>query len=205
MTLNTLTRHLLLLVPLVLLVGNAEARGISGWAWSCCSAMEGDIELKGVPNPNTKPTIVLADAAFGTVEILCRNPADNGVFNGTAFDAIVSDFKILEDTDLTGNGKASVSISYDLAGFEDPAYCPNDNWDVLEDSPWLLDMTVSLKWYFCTGDDTGGSDPCYDSSGLTIEDKPIDSATMYCEVPEGYTRDENYAPPHVTYDCTLLD
>lgn len=204
---KTLIQALMLLGSLMILTGTAEARSISGWGWSCCSSMEGEIDLKGVPSPKSKPTVVLADAAFGTVEILCRNPADNGVFNGQAFDAIVSDFKVLEDSDLTDNGKATVSISYDLAAFENPTYCPNANWEVVPDSPWLLDMTVSLKWYFCTGDD---SEPCFDSSGLTIEDTPIDAATLLCEVPEGYERsgpdaEPPYAPPHVEYNCTLLE
>ncbi len=204
---KTITTALILMGSLLLMAGVAEARSISGWGWTCCSAMEGEIDMKGVPNPSSKPTVVLADAALGTIEILCRNPANNGVFNGNAFDAIVSDFKIVDDADLTGNGKATVSVSYDLAGFEDPAYCPNANWEVLPDSPWLLDMTVSLKWYFCTGDD---DTPCYDNGGLTIGDQPIDSATLYCEVPEGYVRsgpddEPPFAPPHVEYNCTILE
>jgi len=182
---------------------------ISGWGFKCCSSGTATIDLKGVPNPSTRPTIVVGNANLKKVEILCKNPANNGIFPGNSFDQQITDANILDGGDITGKGKATINLIYPLNGFEDSQFCVNPNWQVLPDSAWLIDIAVRLDWFECNGDATDG-DPCTeDVNGVKVftidQTRIIDTKNIDCSVPPGSMRDADGKPPHqITYNCSLI-
>ena len=55
-----------------------------GWGWFGFSAIRGEIDTIKTPNPQGKPSQITVTVA-ATIQIACKNPATNGIFNGVAF------------------------------------------------------------------------------------------------------------------------
>ena len=69
---------------MVAMSGTHANAQFDGWGWFGFSAIRGEIDTIKTPNPQGKPSqiTVTVDA---TIQIACKNPATNGVFNGVAF------------------------------------------------------------------------------------------------------------------------
>jgi hypothetical protein len=189
-----------LVVGLVALGGQeARAGGFAGWAWSCCSELEGSIDLRGVRNFVKFPTFVLGEATLNTVEILCINPADNaasGLQTGNSYDQEITDSEGLNSDTITGKGTANITLRYPLDEFQSPEFCPNPNWSDIPDTAWVLAFSVVLTWQ-------------------TDAFEVLDTVTLFCEVPPGTERVDIpnddpdlglvLAPSGVEYECVEIE
>lgn len=177
--------------------------------FKCCSAATVTVDLKGVPNPSTKPTAVIGTVQNANIEIACKNPANNGIFPGAAFATTILDQDVLDLSDITGKGTARIDLLFPLNSYEVVANCTNQNWIPIVDSAFILRTELLLQWYHCSGEDLDGdgdTDPCVDlENGLpviTVDlSKVIDSKSYVCTPPSTAQRNSDGTSPHVTYTC----
>ena len=160
---------------------NATAGTISGWSYKCCSELTGDVELRGAPNPITKPTVLIATMNL-TLESICRNPA--GGSNSTQvihFTRTVQDSVPLVEGEVLDNGRILVHVFVDLDPFEAAVVCTKGggDWFVQPDSTGVTEATIHQTWYTCTESD---STPCFKADGSLAVNlgRPIDSASLAC-------------------------
>lgn len=161
-----------------IVMSQSAMAGISGWALKIGS-IDVHVDLTGVGNPSTKPTITVVDAALDQIEYLCLNPSDFNVAPGGAGQRQVSGSDVIDAGNLLGKGKAVVDLSFEVPG---PFTCVNPNWTYLPDSEVAKLVTVTIKWFACTGDVRTDTDPCYEGNTLTIEAAPKDQVTGVCTV-----------------------
>ncbi len=101
-------------VLVVSLVAIADAGSIWNWGWRCCSFLTGDISLKGAPNPDKKPTVVIADMTLD-LEAICKNPG--GGAHSEQVIHFIREAKVdvpLANEQADDNGKIVVTINLDL-------------------------------------------------------------------------------------------
>src|SRR4030095_4953390 len=87
---------------------HANAQFFDGWGWFGFSSIRGDIFTSKTPKPQGRPSAIIV-TVNATIQIACINPANNGVFNGVAF-----------QRPLTS------SISFDLVGGVHKKYTKGD-------------------------------------------------------------------------------
>ncbi|RPI71202.1 MAG: hypothetical protein EHM38_04215, partial [Geobacteraceae bacterium] len=94
---------------------NAYALSIAGWGFKIGS-IEADLVLKGVPNPDVKPTLVTLHLILTDIEVLCLNPQSKNVAPGQAGirSATVSEPITTEDKLSEEQGKVNKTVSYAL-------------------------------------------------------------------------------------------
>jgi len=180
----------------MLLVTTAHA-GISGWAIKIGS-VDVHVDLKGVGNPSTKPSITVVDATLEEIGFLCVNPADHNVAPGSAAQRTVTGSDVMDTGNLVGKGKATVDLKFEVPG---PFTCVNPNWTYIPHSEAAQLITISIKWYACTGDVKTDSDPCYDGNTLTIEAAPSDSVSGMCSVYPVLRNPDGSVVAGQVYDC----
>jgi hypothetical protein len=176
---------------------------ISGWGWGGYSALRGAIDTIHTPPPQTHPTVLVADAQV-TVQIACKNPANNGIFPGNSFSSeLLSGAQITQGniTDTKGN-KATTTIYLVLDAFEVPANCTNPNWIPVVGSAMALASTQTVQWYECTGTDT---DPCFEGQSLTVGkllDQKSGSCTLDLSIATNQRLADGTAPHTAVMTCT---
>lgn len=153
--------------------GNAYALSIAGWGFKIGSVVA-LIDLRGVPNPTTQPTVAVVDATLDQIEFLCLNPSDYVVAPGSAGQRTVSGISQVTPENIVGKGQAHVEITFEIEG---PFTCVNPNWTYLVDSAAAKQITTTISYYYCSGTD---SDPCYDGNTLTITDRKAGTVEGVC-------------------------
>lgn len=176
---------------------NAYALQIAGWGFSTGS-VDVRIDLKGVPNPTTQPTVAVVDAALDQVEYLCYNPVNFNVAPGEAGLRTVEVNQQVAPENITSNGKATVLISFEIPG---PFPCVNPNWTYIENSAAAKQISTTISYYYCNGTDP--VNPCYTDNTLTVSDKKAGSVQGVCTL-DPVLRDDtyHYVLPKQTYTCT---
>ena len=127
-----------------------------GWGWFGFSAIRGEIDTIKTPNPQGKPSqiTVTVDA---TIQIACKNPATNGIFNGVAFHrSLATSVPFGTGEYVTDKGDVTTVVRLFLNQFEDSANCPNKKWDAITDSAMALSFSGSVLW--CLVGENGGPD-----------------------------------------------
>jgi hypothetical protein len=159
---------------------NANAQFFNGGGWFGFSTLTGLIDLRGVPNPDSKPTVVVVDASLNQIEILCKNPNGFSVAPGSASQRFVLSHPI-ESQEVAKNGQAQVTIEFDLGDSESSINC-NNKWTVIQNSAAVTDMSVVLQVFRCTGNVKTDPEPCVANDGitLTIEATPRDTFAQHC-------------------------
>ena len=144
---------------------SAYALSIAGWGFKVGSVVA-KLDLRGVPNPTTKPTIAIVTATLDQIEYLCRNPNDYNVAPGSAGQLTVSGSNVVSPDEIVDKGKAYVEISFDIpAEFS----CVNPNWTYIMDSAAAKLITARIAYHYCTGDAKTDPEPCYEGNELTID------------------------------------
>jgi len=149
--------------------GNAHALSISGWGFKIGSVIA-TVNLQGVPNPTTQPTVAVVEATLDQIEYLCLNPNEFNVAPGTAGERTVYGTNQVDASEIQGKGKATVELVFKIDG-PDAYPCVNPNWTYIEGSAAAKQITTTISYYFCSGDAKTDTDPCYDDNGLTITEK----------------------------------
>lgn len=157
---------------------NAYALSIAGYGFKIGSVVA-MLDLKGVPNPTTQPTVAVVDATLDQIEYLCRNPSDFNVAPGQAGQRTVFGSSQVAPENIVDKGKAHVEITFEIPG---PFTCVNPNWTYIEDSAAAKQITARISYYFCSGDPKTDSDPCYDGNTLTITDKKAGTVEAVCTI-----------------------
>ena len=159
---------------------HANAQFFDGWGWFGFSSLTGEIDLRGVPKPDAKPTVVVVDASLNQIEILCKNPNGFSVAPGSASLRFVLRHPIASQ-EVAKNGQATVTVVFDLGDAESEVNC-NNLWTVVQNSAAVTDMSVVLQVYRCTGDVKTDPEPCVANDGitLTIEPTPRDTVSLHC-------------------------
>lgn len=122
---------------------------LSGWGWH---SVQCNVDLKGVPNPSTKPAVVECVVSTALVEILCQNPAGHDVQPGQpAIQMTLIAQHQIEDKNITDKkkGKAHVEVLVPDDSLLKSEFCVNPNWipiDVL-----IREMTAQINTYECVG------------------------------------------------------
>ncbi len=181
---------LLVLSAVVMLGTEASAQSFDGWGWFGFSEVTGVIDLRGVPNPDTKPTIVFVTATLNVVEVMCTNPNDmtGPAQPGNAGVREVSAANQVSPQEVVGRGQATVTITFDLGFAETNASCVNPNWNVVIGSAGVKDMSVKMEVFRCTGDVKTDPDPCFEGTTLTV-DPAKDTVNLHCTL-DPIDRDE---------------
>jgi hypothetical protein len=158
---------------------HANAQFFDGWGWFGFSILTGQIDLRGVPKPDAKPTIVVVDARLNQIEILCRGPQGQLVSGAASLRLVLS--HPIASQEVAKNGQAMVTVTFDLGDAESSINC-NNNWTVVSNSAAVTDMSVDLQVFRCTGDVKTDPEPCVANDGvtLTIEPTPRDSVSLHC-------------------------
>jgi len=175
---------------------NAHALSISGWGFKIGSVVA-TIDLKGVPNPNTKPSIARVTATLDEIESYCLNPINFNVAPGVAGIRTVVGTNEVENAEITGRGTATVDITFEIDG---TFSCVNPNWNYIEGSAAAKQITTRIEYFLCSGD-KNDSDPCFDEivvdgktiSILTVEEKRSGFVTGVCAL-HPVLRGSNYLP-----------
>lgn len=176
----------------------AHAGSISGWGFKIGS-VDATINLKGVPNPTTKPTVAMVNATLDQIGFLCLNPSNYNVAPGQAAQRTVTGSSAVGIGNLTDNGQATVKLSFEVPG---PFTCVNPNWTYIPHSEAAQSLTVSISWYSCTGDPKTDTEPCYDGNTLTISPKPISSVQGVCSINPVLRNSDGTVVPGQPYSCT---
>ena len=132
------------------LTGNAHALSISGWGFKIGS-IEALVDLKGIPNPDTKPTAVFLTLNLTEVEVLCLNPVNYNVAPGTAGSRIVYISSPVEPNEILEKGKVEDHlVSYDLSSGLDPetVRC-NNKWTPIISSAAAKAFHATIKVQYC--------------------------------------------------------
>jgi hypothetical protein len=157
------------------------------------------LDLKGVANPTTKPAINIVDGSLDQVEYLCVNPTNHNVAPGSAGQRTFSGSDVLDQGDIVGKGQGVVDMSFQvLAGTPS---CVNPNWSYLPKSEVAKSVSLTSKWYACTGDPKIDADPCFEGNALTIEPKPIDTLQLVCGLSTVLRNGDGTAVPGQIYSC----
>ncbi|HEX4881325.1 MAG TPA: hypothetical protein VFV18_03160 [Porticoccaceae bacterium] len=149
--------------------------------------------LKSVPNPDAKPGMVECVASTATVELLCRNPANNNVAPGqSATQVVLVASERIDESDITdkAKGKANVTVIIEDDALLKPEYCVNPNW--IPEQVLIRTLSARVNAYACTGD---GLDPC-DARVLTSH------LEKTCTLPTEYDFNNPPISGVTEYQCT---
>jgi hypothetical protein len=178
---------------------NAHALSIGGWGVSINSPLHVTVDLRGVPNPYTQPTITKVQATLDQLEYYCFNPQNYSVAPGKAGQLTVSGADQVKAEDILGKGQATVDFIFPI---DDNLQCVNPLWNYLEGSAAAKIVTVNIDYYFCSGDVKTDPDPCFDGEELTIEEKKAATTVSGVCTLNPVERDKDYVPiSGQVYDC----
>ena len=157
---------------------HANAQFFDGWGWFGFSAIEGQIHTIKTPNPQGKPSQITL-TVDATIQIACKNPATNGVFNGVAFHRPLTSSIPVDPVDVDDKGDATTTVTLDLSRFEVSANCPNKKWKPVtaemtpggHGSAMALSFSGTVLW--CS---TKNGGPNCTNKGL------LDSSTVTCSL-----------------------
>lgn len=180
------------------LSSHAHALGIGGWGFSINSPLRATIDLSGVPNPSTQPTIAVVSATIDQLEYYCFNPNNFNVAPGEAGEREVFGGNQVGPEEILGKGQATVDIIFEIDG---SVTCVNPNWTYIEGTAAAKLVTASISYYFCSGNVKTDDDPCWDGETLTIEEKKAGTVTGVCTL-NPVERDAELIPyPGQVYAC----
>jgi hypothetical protein len=179
---------------IALLCIDVGAQSFNGGGWFGFSTLTGLIDLRGVPNPDSKPTIIVVDASLNQIEVLCRGPQGQLVAGAATLRFVLS--HPVAAREVAKNGQATVEITFELGDAESNINC-NNNWTVVQNSAAVTDMSVVLQVFRCTGNTKTDPAPCVadDGTTLTIEATPRDTFAQHCTL-NPVLRDNNGAALH---------
>lgn len=181
----------------MLFVTTANAGSISGWGIRIGS-VDVHVDLKGVGNPSTKPSITVVDATLEEIGFLCVNPTNHNVAPGSAAQRTLAGSDAMDAGNLVGKGQATVDLKFEVPG---PFTCVNPNWTYVPNSVAAELITITIKWYACMGDVRTDSDPCYDGNTLTVASEPSDSVAGMCSIHPVLRNPDGSVVPGQVYDC----
>jgi hypothetical protein len=169
---------------------------ISGWGWFGFSDIKGEIDTIKTPNPTAKPSQITV-TVNATIQIACINPANNGIFNGVAFQRPLTSSIPLSAADVDTKGDATTEVFVPLSQFEVSANCPNKKWTPVTNSAMALSFSGSVLW--CLVGENGGPD-CNARKGL------LDSSTVTCSLdvtnPDNQRNANGTAPHTAVFTCS---
>ena len=148
-----------------------------------------DALLKAVPNPDSNPAQMECIVSTAQIEVLCQNPADNGVAPGQpAVQQILVGQAPITQGDITDKvkGKAEVSVEVSTDALLKPEYCVNPNWTPIK--ALVRVFTGTMNAYKC---DT------VDCAQKTL----ANSLKMTCALPSQYGFDNATG---AEYSCTVV-
>lgn len=145
------------------------------------------LDLKGVANPATNPALSECVIEVHLLDILCRNPQNNNTHPGRAATqtVLIAEDQI-DQSDITGKGKAHVEILVEDDPLLNPEFCVNPNWIPIE--VLVREATVHLNTFTCT------DDAC--STKVLASTAQLD-----CVLPSEFNL-ENLPPVGTPYQCT---
>lgn len=158
-----------------------------------------ELDLRGVPNPSTKPTIAIVDGVLDEIEYLCRNPNDYSVAPGSSGQRTIYGTDVLDSGNIVGKGQATVELVFDVPG---PFTCVNPNWTWVEGSEVAKKITATISTYLCTGDPRTDPDPCYEGNTLTIAETPADTRVIACTLDPVLRNYDGTVTEGQFYTCT---
>lgn len=133
-------------------VTDAHAQ-FAGWGWFGFSEVTGSIDTVKTPNPKGKPSSIQVTVS-ATIQIACKNPADNGVFNGKSFKTTLSTSSVVgPDSPILDvkSGNATTLVTLPLNQFELAENCTNPNWIPVTDSAMTLSFDGVVTWCLTEG------------------------------------------------------
>jgi hypothetical protein len=186
----------LLVMSVVVMFGrNAHAQSFDGWGWFGFSSIRGEIHTIKTPNPQGQPSEITVTVT-ATIQIACKNRADNGVFNGVAFHRPLTDaVPPGSGGTITTKGDATTEVLLSLGQFEVEANCPNNNWTPVIGSAMALDFSGNVLWCLL---DTNNQPDC-SRKGL------LDSSSVTCQLdmtnPVNQRNSNGTAPHDAVFTC----
>jgi hypothetical protein len=190
---------LLVMSAVMMLVTDANAQFFDGWGWFGFSAVHGVIDLRGVPNPDTKPSFVQIKLTLKSIAIVCKNPNNSTTpaSPGSAGDRTVTLGQPITLANFTGDpGQAQVTFDVDLSFAEVDTNCVNPNWTHITGSAAVGLILAEMKSYRCTNKELDGipdADPCFE--GMTLTATLRDTVNLECTL-NPVLRDSNFIPLH---------
>lgn len=147
--------------------------------------------LKGVQNPATNPAAVVCTVTGQEIEILCQNPQNHNVNPGNAGTQTFTGSDQIDQGDITGKGKATVSVIIDTdSQLLNPEFCVNPNWNPI--IALVRRASVDLKTF-----------ECIDASCAQLGD--LASTTLLdCVLPAMFNFDNPPVPDVTEYSCTEI-
>ena len=152
-----------------------------------------------MPNPDKKPSIVIVNARLDQIEYLCRNPSDYNVAPGSAGERTVTGSDVISPDNIVSNGRAYVEITFEVPG---PFTCVNPNWSYINDSVAAKLISATMSTYYCTGDPSTDSDPCFNGNELTIYDSPEATINTICTLDPILRNYDGTVVAGQSYTCT---
>jgi hypothetical protein len=191
---------MLVLISSAVLINYAESRSAAGYLWvgSVCA----HFDLSGVPNPDRKPSIAIADLDMQLIECICMNPNNHNVLPGEAGSREVTGTEEVTPDAIVERGQASLDICFDLDFAETPDSCVNPNWTPVENSCLPSLVAATLSWYACTGDTKTDPTPCYDDNNqLLIANNPYWIQNLDCTLDPIERNPDGSVVTGQIYDC----
>jgi hypothetical protein len=146
-------------------------------------------DLKGVANPDTNPALTECIAEVAVVETLCENPTNHQISPGrSATQVVLVGEDQLDQSNITGKGKARVEVLIEDDSLLNPEFCVNPNWNPIV--ALARDVTIRLNNYECK------DDACTDTVLAT-------TAVLHCVLPPQYTV-QNLPVQGTPYQCTQV-
>jgi hypothetical protein len=177
-----------------ILAAEANAQ-ISGWGWFGFSSIRGEITTEHTPPPQGQPSTIQA-MVTATIQIACKNPATNGVFNGVAFHRSLTSSTPLGEGNITDNGETTTEVLVSLDQFEVPTNCPNRKWTPIVGSAMAVDFSGNVFW--CLVDKTGQTNCSAKKNSL------LDSSSVTCTLDTAaFPRNSDGTAPHdAVFSCS---
>ena len=158
---------------------HANAQFFDGWGWFGFSALRGEIDLRKVPNPDSKPRIVFVNGILSSIEVICLNPSDNNVAPGNAGSRTATGSGAIGGDNITDRkrGLAHVTVIFGataLAAAEATATCVNPNWSVVTGSAAPKQVSLTMDIFACVPESKDDQEPCFndvngDGNSITID------------------------------------
>lgn len=189
---------LLIISAVAMFATDAKAQFFDGWAFFGFSEITGIIELKEVPNPATKPSVVTIEGSLNFIEVICRSPGGDAS-RQNAGSQLVKVADAIGEEEITEGGHATLEIKFGssaLAAAERKATCENPQWTVVPGSAAPKQMSLTLRSFRCRPESEEDPEPCFrpNPKHLTVGDN-IDTLNLLCTL-EGIRRDSDFQPLH---------
>jgi len=167
---------LLLLLGSIVISSTAQAGKsyfING-IWVTFGSIDIEADMKGIKNPDVKPSIVAVDAELEQLDFYCLNPTSKTISPGESADRELSGiFPINSSAVLTDVGKTTVKLSFDNPE-PTPADCVNPNWTPIPESVIASLVSIQLTYLDCPAADGTDANTCTDIvNGVEVIDADL--------------------------------